>query len=449
MDFNAFQTSVAQWVQKLGIEDYELYYQSSESTHVSIYRQEVNEFSSAVDGGVCFRCIVNGRMGYSSTEELSEAAAEDVVRRAVDNAATLETEEPVFLGQGGQQYQSVDCAPASARSTSGELIQAALDTQSALYAAHPSVVDGTSAEGVSETVRLAIVNSKGLDLHYENTVSGLIAAAVVKEGEEMSNAYELKLAPLDTLDKGALAAKAVDKARSKLGADAAPTGVCPVIFAPEAMASLLAAFSPSFSSDRAQKGLSRLAGKEGEVIASPAVTLVDDPFCPLSAMPMPFDAEGTPARKKNVIEAGRLNTLLYNHRTAAAAGKETTGNASKSGYDAPVDVAPFAFYLAPGDRDEDALLEQAGNGVYIDSLGGLHAGANVVSGDFSLQSAGFMIENGKKTRPVKAFTVAGNFFELLGKVVAVADNLGVPNPGDITAFGSPSVLVDSLSIAGK
>ena len=60
MDFNAFQTSVAQWVQKLGIEDYELYYQSAESTHVSIYRQEVNEFSSAVDGGVCFRCIVKG-----------------------------------------------------------------------------------------------------------------------------------------------------------------------------------------------------------------------------------------------------------------------------------------------------------------------------------------------------------------------------------------------------
>ena len=449
MDFNAFQASVARWAEELGVKDYELYYQSAESTRVGVYRQEVNEFSSAVEGGVCFRCISGGRMGYSSTEELSEAAAEDVVRRAVDNAAVLETDEPVFLGQGGQQYQSVSCAPAEARSSSGELIQAALDTQAALYAAHPSVVDGTSTEGISETVRLAIVNSRGLDLHYENTISGLIAAAVVQEGEEVSDAYELKLAALETLDKQALAAKAVDKARSKLGGEAAPTGVCPVIFAPEAMASLLAAFSPAFSSDRTQKGLSRLAGKEGTDLAAPVVTLVDDPFCPLSAMPMPFDAEGTPARKKNIIEAGRLNTLLYNCRTAAAAGKETTGNASKADYDAPVDVAPFTFYFAPGERDEAALLEQAGNGVYIDSLGGLHAGANVVSGDFSLQSAGFLIENGKKTKPVKAFTVAGNFFELLQKVVALADNLEVPNPGGITAFGSPSVLVDGLSIAGK
>jgi len=73
----------------------------------------------------------------------------------------------------------------------------------------------------------------------------------------------------------------------------------------------------------------------------------------------------------------------------------------------------------------------------------------VVSGDFSLQSAGFLIEDGVKTTPVKAFTVAGNFYELLQKVTAVAGNLDVPNPGGITCFGSPSVLVDGLSIAGK
>ena len=421
---------MAEYVRQAGVEDYELYYQSAEGTRVSTYRREVNEFSSTVEGGVCLRCIAGGRMGYASTEELSREAARELVRRAVDNAAVLESDEPAFLGQGGQSYQ--DFTPAAVGDCSaGELIQAALDTQAALYAAHPSVVDGASTQAQWERDRIALVNSRGLDLHYENTVSALVLGAV------------------DQLDKKALAERAVEKARAKLGGDAAPTGVWPVVFAPEAMASLLATFSPVFSSDQAQKGLSRLAGKEGEHIASAAVTLVDDPFCPLSAMPIPFDAEGTPARKKNVVEGGRLNTLLYNHRTAAAAGKETTGNAAKAGYAAPVEVAPFAFYLAPGEQDEAALLRQAGRGVYIDSLAGLHAGANVVSGDFSLQSAGFLIEAGVKTTPVKAFTVAGNFYELLQKVTAVACNLDVPNPGGITCFGSPSVLVDGLSIAGK
>lgn len=448
MDFNAFQRAVVRFAQEAGIADYELYYQASESTQVGVYQHEINEFSSSVEGGVCFRCIVGGKMGYASTEELSEEAAASVVRRAADNAAVLESDEPVFLGEGGQTYQ--DFTPRRYPLPSSEaLIQAALATQEALYAAHPSVADGSSTEALSEKMCIAICNSHGLDLRYENAVSGLVAAAVVAEGEEMSNAYELKLGELDALDQAGLAARAVEKARAKLGGEAAPTAVCPVVFAPEAMADLLATFSPVFSSENAQKGLSRLQGREGEVIASAAVTLVDDPFCPMSAMPIPFDAEGAPTRKKCVVEQGRLNTLLYNAKTANLAGRETTGNASKAGYAAPVEVSPFTFYLAPGGESEEALLAKAGSGVYINALGGLHAGANVISGDFSLQSAGFLIENGKKTRPVKAFTVAGNFFELLEKITAVADNLEVPAPGGITSFGSPSVLVDSLSIAGK
>ena len=107
---------------------------------------------------------------------------------------------------------------------------------------------------------------------------------------------------------------------------------------------------------------------------------------------------------------------------------------------------PFTLYLEAGQASEEELLKRAGTGVYISSLGGLHAGANPVSGDFSLQSAGFLIEDGKKTSRVKSFTVAGNFYELLKNIVCVADNLEFPGMGTV---GSPSVWVDGLSVAGK
>ena len=142
----------------------------------------------------------------------------------------------------------------------------------------------------------------------------------------------------------------------------------------------------------------------------------------------------------------KLNTLLYNLKTAAVAGKKTTGNASKAGYNASVAVRPCTMYVAPGEMSEEELLKTAGNGVYINSLGGLHAGADPISGDFSLQSAGFMIENGVKTTAVKSFTVAGNFYDLLKNIRCVASNLELPGMG---SFGSPSILVDGLSIAGK
>ena len=150
-----------------------------------------------------------------------------------------------------------------------------------------------------------------------------------------------------------------------------------------------------------------------------------------------------------MIENGKLTTLLYNLKTAAIAGKKTTGNAAKAGYNAKVGIQPFTMYIAPGAITEEELLAKAGNGVYINSLGGLHAGANVISGDFSLQSGGFMIENCKKTTPVKSFTVAGNFYDLLKQVTAVASNVELPHPSGMTNFGSPSILVEGLSIAGK
>lgn len=166
-------------------------------------------------------------------------------------------------------------------------------------------------------------------------------------------------------------------------------------------------------------------------------------------MPIHFDAEGSPTRRKNIIEKGQLKTLLYNLKTAAVAGKETTGNASKAGYDAPIGLRPFTMYLAGGDMSEEQLLGKAGRGVYISDLQGLHAGASAVTGDFSLQSAGFLIENGVKTTPVKGFTVAGNFFELLKNITALADNVQLPRALGMTAFGSPTVLVEGLSVAGK
>ena len=448
MRFSEFKNACIAKAQQMGIGEYELYYQAGQSTSVEVFQHEVNEFSASQEGGVCFRCIVNGKMGYASTENLSREQAWAIVEKAVDNASVLEAEEQVFLGEGGKEYTKLDREGYALPGTE-ELIAKALSAQQALYDAPENTVDGCQVSAQAQSVQLAIYNSKGLDLQYENNAAILLAMAVVSDGKEMVNDYQLKVGRFDTIDHKALAEKAAKTAAGKLGGDVAPTGVYPVVFSPEAMSSLLSTYSGVFSAEAAQKGLSKLSGKEGEVIASAAVTLIDDPFHKDNPMPMPFDAEGTPTACKKVIEGGTLNTLLYNLKTAAVAGKETTGNASKAGYDSPVGVRPFTMYLAPGEYTEEALLEKAENGVYINSLGGLHAGANPITGDFSLQSAGFMIENGKKTTPVKSFTVAGNFYELLKKVVAVGSNVELPMAMGVTAFGAPSVLVEDLSVAGK
>ena len=448
MDFSAFKQAVISTAKEQGITEYELYYKAAESTTVSTFKNELNQFTSAIDGGVCFRCIVDGKMGYASTEALSDEQAASIVSRAADNVRTLESEDPVFLGEGGQFYEPLEREQYPLPSTE-QLIHTALDAQAKLYASDERVVDGCETRCIAEKEIVSIYNSKGLDLSYENNIAGLVVSSVVSDGGEMEDDYEIKLGSLEKLDLDEMAAKATKGALEKLGGDVAPTGNYPVVFSPEAMASLLATYSSVFSAEAAQKGLSKLAGREGERVASPLVTLVDDPFHKESPTPINFDAEGSPAHCKNVIQNGVLKTLLYNLKTAAVAGKTTTGNASKANYNSAVTVRPFTMYLAPGEMTEAQLLEKAGNGVFINSLGGLHAGANPISGDFSLQSAGFMIENGVKAAHVKSFTVAGNFFDLLENITAAAKNVKLPNAMGMTSFGAPSVLVEGLSIAGK
>ena len=140
-----------------------------------------------------------------------------------------------------------------------------------------------------------------------------------------------------------------------------------------------------------------------------------------------------------------LKTLLYNRKTAKKDGVLSTGNGFKAGLTGSVKTATTNFYLTQGEPTQEELFRQMGNGLFITSLMGLHAGCNAVSGDFSLSAEGFRIEDGKQGRPVEQITIAGNFYKLLEAVEEIADDLYFGSNG----MGAPSVLVRNLDIAGN
>ena len=181
MEFKAFKEAVVKAAAELGIKEYELYYSASEGTSVDTFKDEINEFSSSVNGGACFRCIVDGKMGYASTEELSDEQAVSVVKRAADNARVLENNDKQFLVSGGEEYEPLELKPYPLPTTE-EMIKTALEGQKALYAADPAVIDGTST-GVQIAKEVTnIFNSNGLDLSYENSMAVFFAAPVVTDG---------------------------------------------------------------------------------------------------------------------------------------------------------------------------------------------------------------------------------------------------------------------------
>ena len=114
-----------------------------------------------------------------------------------------------------------------------------------------------------------------------------------------------------------------------------------------------------------------------------------------------------------------------------------------------MDISPYNFYIAPGEYTEEALFQKLRDGIYVTGMKGFHAGADPVTGDFSIESEGFLVKDGKAASPIRSFTVAVNFFDFLKQADGVSDTIYWDSPPGFTRLGSPMVLVKDLSVAGE
>lgn len=444
MDFEILRGILETEAKARGIDEYEIYFTSSQSVSTETLADDISSFASGTGAGVSFRCVVDGSIGNASTELFEENELKSLVARAQANAAVIESDSPAIIYGGSESYASPQKTAAQIPSAA-EVKRLALKLQEKTYAESELVTDGTQSGVFAEASRYELANSKGLRLSNTVSVKGAFVQAVVNREGEAQEAFDF-CTGYD--DANLLSRKAVKEAISKLGAAEIPSGKYKIIIDGKQMRALLSTFSSVFSGKNALLGLSLLAGKEGERIAAECVTLVDDPMREGSDMTTAFDGEGVATYKKNVVENGVLNTLLYDLAHAAKAGKTTTANGQRGSYASQVNIAPFCFYIKEGTLTDGELLRKMGDGLYITELKGLHAGADAVTGDFSIESAGYTVENGKLGRAVKGFTVAGNFFELLKNIEAVSDNVKFGLPSGLTSFGSPDVCVGEMSVAG-
>ena len=450
MNFDLLKSTLTEALKNEGIDEYEIYYMSEESVSVSTLNKEVNSFSSATSGGLCLRVLVDGKMGYASTELMSDEEMSALPIRAKDNAYATEKADTVGIYGGSDSYEKLRI-PKTELLSAAELKALAVKTGEALFNENGAVKEGTSSQAITVGNVIRLVNSHGVDLSVDCGINALIAEAVVGVDGENQSDYSFKSIDKENSDKtvAEVTSLAVGDALAKIGAGSVESGKYNVIFSGNQMRSLLSVFSSAFSAKAVIDGMSRLKGMEGEKVASDIVTITDDPQREGNSIGANFDAEGVATHRKSVVENGVLLTFLHNRETALAMGKETTANASKAGYSAPIGVRPYSFAIEPGDKSRDELFALASDGIFITEINGLHAGANPVSGDFSLQSNGFMIRDGKKCEAVKGFTVAGNFFELLKNISALGNKLERGVATGLCGFCAPDVLVPNMSIAGK
>ncbi len=241
-------------------------------------------------------------------------------------------------------------------------------------------------------------------------------------------------------DAEAVGREATRRTVATIGSKKIATQECPVVFDTEAGRGIVGAIFSVANGSSFWRKSTYLIGREGTLVASPLVNVVDDPLIPRAPGSRPFDGDGLPTRKNSIITDGVLGSVLCDVYSARKLGRRSTGSAGR-GVGGNPGPTTSNLIMAPGTMSKRDLLKATGRGLYVTSMMGF--GFNPVTGDFSRGAAGFWIEDGELTFPVSEITISCNFDELLKRIDMIASDLDLRSSTACATFR-----VSHMTIAG-
>ncbi len=430
-----------------GATDAEAWAEESTSRRVRVYEGRVESLSDAGGRGVGVRAFAGGRTGYAYGTDLSDAGVAELARAAREAAEVADEDEHAGLPDefGSTSLEGL-ASPRMADWSTEQKVELALAVERAARAA-PGVTQVENAVYSDAEGSVALANSRGFSGGYDATQAWAYASAFAGEGADLMTGLGVGLGrDPGALDPEAIGGEAADRALALVGARRPSSRRCPVVLDAIVAASFIGFIGSMVSADAVQRGRSLFEGREGEEVADPALRIADDATDPEGPASAPFDGEGTASRPTRLLEDGRLQSFLFDTRTARRAGRASTGNASRGSYRSPPSVGASNLVVEPGSGDFESLVQSAGDGLYVTDVAGLHSGVNPVSGTFSVGAAGRLIENGELGTPVRELTIAGDLVAMLKSVRAVgAESRWVPFAGSVKA---PPLLLAEMSVSG-
>ncbi len=431
--------------------DVEAYVQFGRTVSIKVFGRAVESVTVAEPRGIGLRAMRDGRTGYAFSTDISEAG----VCRALERVkADLEVADPDPYGglpsvdAGGYPALSGLWRPGASTMT--------LDQKTGLaLAAEAAALEYGGVEAVEESVyedeeeHVAVVSTLGVEAEARQSYGFVyvVAHAGRQDDRQSGLGFDAGRDPL-RLDPISAGREAAEKALALVGATPCKTGSYTLVLDREVASALLSTVAQALSADAVQKGRSVFVGKVGTAIGSPLLTLLDDGLHPEGMATSPFDGEGVPQQSTVLLSEGVLKTYLHDSRTARreGGGASSTGSARRSSYRTLPRVGPGNLVVAPGSGTLEELLARVGEGLYVESVAGLHAGVNPVSGEISLGVSGRLIEAGVAGAPVREVTIATDFGGLLANVCDVAgDTRWIPLYGSVC---TPSLAVRGIAVSG-
>ena len=432
-----------------GFEECEASFAQDSSMSIDILKGEVSSYENSVTSTLSFRGLKNGQMGYCSTNILNDDSIDFLLKSAMENCKVLNDEDPQFIycDEKNKDLYFSQITDAYAKNTYKRFEELGLGLEKAILALDERI-DAVDILSINcGTGPFLIINSKGLHSYRDTDGISLVASgrAIDADGSVKSGGHYWIGKDIDDFDQEKFLKKFKENLIGKMGAKSVKAGSYKTILRNEAFQQFFMVFFGNFLATTMQRGLSLLADKEGTKIASDALTVKECPMLEKALTKIPFDDEGVLTTEKAIIDKGTFATALYDLKSAYKAGRQSTGNGFRAG--SAVSEMPTNLVVEPGEKDLAGLMEEVGEGIMLTDLSGLHAGVNAISGDFSLLCEGYLIEGGKKGRPVEQITVAGNFYDVIKSIKSVGNDI-INLPSGEAEFFTPSVYVGELAISG-
>jgi PmbA protein len=413
-------------------EGMEVYVTRGTDTEVRAYEGEVESLTSADSSGVGIRLLVDSadgkgsQVGFAWAGSLEPEVIAGTLADARDNARFATPDPDVVLAvPDGVAGVDIDLWDEGVASTPMEKkVALAIELERATRAADARVRQVSSADYADSRVEVALASTTGISSSRRRTNAFLSVDAIAGEGAETQtgSGFSVGRGPAD-LEPDEAMEDAVLRAIRMLGAQKVPSAHCTVVFDPRVVSTLLAVIASALSGEAVVKGRSFFAGRIGETVATAGITLVDDPTDTRAYGASAYDGEGLACRRNVLIAEGVLRMFVYDTVSARRAGTVSTGSAARSGFAGTPGAGCRALVLSPGTKDLGDILAAVGDGLYVQSVSGIHSGVNTVSGDFSVGAEGLMIEGGVLAQPVREVTVASTLQRMLQSVVEVGGDL--------------------------
>ena len=428
-------------------EEVEVYVARGTETEVRAYDGQVESLTSATSAGIGIRVVVDHRLGFAWAGSLDESVLGETLAEARDNARFATADEHVRLAvPDGVEAVPVDLwDEALASVPTARKVELALALEAQARAADPRIRQVDAADYGDVASEAALVSTTGIRSSSRKTSGYLSVGVIAGEGEasQTGGGYSVGRG-FEELDPARACDDAVTRAVRLLGATKGPSGRSTVVFDRRMATTLLSIVSSALSGEAVAKGRSFFAGRIGEQVGHPGLTLVDDPTDPRAYGAAAYDAEGLACRRNVLIDSGVLRGFLYDTVSGSRAGVPSTGSAVRGGFAGTPGPGCRALTLAPGPEgyDEAGVLAAVGEGLFVQSMTGVHSGVNPISGDFSVGAEGLMIRDGRLAEPVREITVASTLQRMLLSLVAVgADVEWLPSiaAGQTLAIGDMQI----------